>query len=337
MLARGRSVLTSGAKYSFEDIVGHSVEIRRAIDCAKRYALSEEPVLIYGPTGSGKELFAHAIHRYSNRRLGPFVAVNCAALPETLLESELFGYVAGAFTGAKPQGKRGLLEAAEGGTLFLDELGDLPMPLQGKLLRALDQKEFFKLGSSTARSCDIRLVCATNKDLNDLVVKGRFREDLYYRVSTFVVSIPALKDRPCDIPILIRHFLAQMIQGRDAAFVDDVVAQATMVAVKHSWPGNVRELQAFCRRVALFIKTGGLPKDIRAAVDVPGEAAMTRQIQKLQHAIEMVRKSESELIFSAVTLCGGNKSKAAAMLGVSRSTLWRKIKKLSANLANWSE
>ncbi|MDN5343934.1 MAG: sigma-54 dependent transcriptional regulator, acetoin dehydrogenase operon transcriptional [Clostridia bacterium] len=227
------------AKYTFNDIQGKSPALQECLEKARYFAATDLTVLITGPTGTGKELLAHAIHNASSRCLKPFVAVNCAALPKDLLESELFGYEEGAFTGARRGGKAGLLEQANGGTIFLDEIGDMPLALQAKLLRVLEEREIMRIGAERVITIDVRVIAATNQNLRELAANGSFRQDLYYRLNTFTVELPALQERPEDIPLLIAHFLKKW--GREPEQFLTPGALATLL--RYPWPGNIRELR----------------------------------------------------------------------------------------------
>ncbi|OPL08182.1 MAG: hypothetical protein AVO33_01350 [delta proteobacterium ML8_F1] len=225
------------AKYVFEDIVGEDDALQKTIEISRNVASSSSSVLILGETGTGKELFAGAIHNYSPRKNKPYIAINCATLPENLLESELFGYEGGAFTGAKKGGKLGVFERAQGGTLFLDEVGEIPLNLQARLLRALQEKEIMRVGGDAIIHVDVRIVAASNRDLNRMAEEGAFRRDLFYRLNVFSVKLPALREHKKDLPALIAHFLKELGEDRevDKSFVD--------FAGEYSWPGNVRELR----------------------------------------------------------------------------------------------
>ncbi|MCX5717993.1 MAG: sigma-54 dependent transcriptional regulator, partial [Nitrospirae bacterium] len=228
-------------RYDFEKIIGQSSEIKSLIGDVKKIAGSKSNVILFGETGTGKELFARAIHYNSLRRDKSFIPINCSAIPENLLESELFGYVKGAFTGAVTA-KRGLFEEADGGTVFLDEIGDLSQPLQAKLLRVIDDREIRPLGGVQARKVDIRFITATNKNIADMVKNGAFREDLYYRVNVVTLKLPSLRERKDDIAILTRYFLLKYSCdiGKNVQFIDD---KALNLLMDYNWPGNVRELQ----------------------------------------------------------------------------------------------
>ena len=231
------------ATYTFDAIIGESSQIRTVKALARKYAGTDAPVLILGPTGCGKELFAHAIHNASPRREKPFVCLNCGAIPRELIESELFGYESGAFTGASAKGKPGKIELAHGGTLYLDEIGDLPAGAQAALLRVLESKQVDKVGGVKSVQVEFRLVAATNRDLGEMIRQGRFREDLFYRLNAMTLTIPRLSERPTDIPLLARFFLRGL--GREGMVFSDP-AMAALQA--YSWPGNIRELKNVVER-----------------------------------------------------------------------------------------
>jgi len=320
------------AKYDFYNIVGNGLS--STVEIARSYAVSSDAnILIIGPTGSGKELFASSIHNYSIRAREPFIPVNCAALPENLLESELFGFEAGAFTGAKQHGKRGLIELAHKGTLFLDEIGEMPIALQAKLLRVIQEKEVLHIGGETLIPVDIRVVSATNSNLMEGISNKTFRADLYYRLSTLVLEIPALAKRRSDIPELIEYYLEKStIPPISRQVIRDVICQYWS---EYQWPGNVRELQNVLERVVTYIKytakenmlASALYKDLLAFLE---EASVNKW--ELPADVNFGKegrpniKISAEIIEKAMALSGGNKAKAARILGVSRSTLWRYLK-----------
>jgi PAS domain S-box-containing protein len=314
------------AKYSFADIVGRSASMRRIFQVLPEIAQSDSTALIEGPSGSGKELFARAIHNLSRRRDKRFVALNCAALPDTLLESELFGYKAGAFTDAR-QDKPGRFALAEGGTLFLDEIGDISPAMQVRLLRVLQEKTYEPLGAIKPVKMNVRIVAATNKTLDKLVRKGTFREDLFYRVHVIRLTLPSLRDRREDIPLLIEHFVGKFnrLQGKDVVGVSDEVLARLM---EHDYPGNVRELENIVEHAFVLCRGGliqlvHLPPELRGSGSgetVPGIAGMTLE------AMERV------LITDALRHNHGNRSAAARQLGINPSTLFRKAKALGIEL-----
>jgi DNA-binding NtrC family response regulator len=303
-------------------LLGSSQAMRDVNDLVLRAAASQANVLLLGPNGTGKELAARAIHRLGQRGNGPFVAVNCAALPETLLESELFGYEKGAFTGAAAS-RRGRFELAAGGTLFLDEIGDLQPPLQVKLLRAVQEKAFERLGGSQTLRPDFRLIAATNRDLRRDVIDGRFREDLFYRLFVFPIQLPALKERPEDVPLLAEHFL-RLAAARAGKRFNRLSPAARQRLVAHHWPGNVRELENCIERaVALHdgeqLEADQLQFDALSsaeASEAPGAAPLGRNA---------LADAERQAIAQALRQAGHKVANAAAALGMSRATLYRKI------------
>ncbi len=309
------------AGYSFGDIVGRSRAMRQVFELVPRIAESDSSVLIEGASGTGKELFARAMHNLSRRRKKRFVAVNCAALPDTLLESELFGYKAGAFTDARKD-KPGRFALADGGTLFLDEIGDVSPAMQARLLRVLQERVYEPLGGVEPVKTDVRLIAATNQDLTSLVEKGTFREDLFYRIHVIRLKLPALRDRREDVPLLAEHFIAKFnrLQGKDIAGLSDEVLARLM---EHDYPGNVRELEniiehAFVLCRGALIEPAHLPPQLRGATteQSPNLAGMTLQAM------------ERLLIADALRRNDGNRAAAARQLGINPSTLFRKIKSL---------
>src|SRR5512136_1049519 len=243
------------AKHTFEDIIGSAPPLARAKELARRAARTPATVLLLGESGTGKEMFAHAIHHASDRVEGPFIRVNCAAIPDSLIESALFGYEAGAFTGARPQGQRGHFEEADGGTLFLDEIADTPLAAQAKLLRALQEKEIVRVGSSSPREVDVRVIAATHADLDALVAAGEFRQDLFYRLSVMPIRIPSLRERREDIPVLARSLLARICA--EYRLVPIALApDAVDLLVHHPWKGNVREMENLLGRAVIHMQPG---------------------------------------------------------------------------------
>ena len=309
------------ARYCFDSLLGQSPAFMRAVRTARRYARTDLGVLIVGESGVGKELFAQAMHNESVRARKPFVAVNCAAFPESLLESELFGYEDGAFTGSRRGGKRGLFEAAHTGTLFLDEIGDMPLTLQTRLLRALQEREIMRLGSTTAIPVDVRVIVATHQPLREMVMEGRFREDLYYRINILRLALPALRERRTDIvPMaqrLVRSCLARMGSRLDAA---GALAPLTPHLQAYAWPGNVRELENFSERIAVFLLQFENIEDIdypELALDCP------ELFEAMPCGVPTTPLSNHRRACLALEKSGGNHALAARQLGVSRSTLWR--------------
>jgi transcriptional regulator with PAS, ATPase and Fis domain len=312
-----RRILATGhvAGARFRDILGTSPALRQAIATGTDFAATPATVLIQGETGTGKELFAQGIHNASARRDGPFVAVNCAALPGQLLESELFGYVQGAFTGASQKGKPGLFELAHGGSIFLDEIAEMDLPTQGKLLRVLQEKRVMRLGSDQVIPVDARVIAATNKNLKQLVATGSFRDDLYYRLNVLQLRLPALRQRAEDVPLLAERFLRLAATSPDAHALS---AGALRELARHAWPGNVRELQNIMARVSATLHERTVSGKLMAQLLDDSDGA----------PILAGLPSERERIGHALTQSGGRMAETARSLGISRSTLWRKMRRL---------
>jgi len=313
-------------KYNIDDIKGISEPITRLKKMALVYATTENTILITGETGTGKELFAHSIHHASTRREGPFVCINCASIPDELFESELFGYASGAFTGAQRNGKTGKIELADGGTLFLDEIGELPFRAQAKLLRVLDEKRLERIGEVLPVKVDFRLIAATNRDLHFLMDKGNFRQDLFHRLSTITMDIPPLRKRSEDIPVLVNHFL-QVGSVRGMKITDNALRSL----MSYSWPGNIRELKNALELSTCLVKKGDPIDTDQLSTHIIGEGSnafhnTARDDLKLK---KNVKTNEVRSIKSALGLCGGNKSRTAKLLGISRSSLYNKIKRYS--------
>ncbi|HXI59338.1 MAG TPA: sigma-54 dependent transcriptional regulator [Polyangia bacterium] len=312
-------------KTQIEDIVGKSGKMLEVYKLVARVAPSTATVLVNGESGTGKELVARAIHTHSPRARAAFVPVNCTALTESLLESELFGHARGAFTGAIAT-KRGLFEMANGGTLFLDEIGDMGPRMQAQLLRTLQDGEVRPVGGTESIRVDVRLVCATNKDLDEEVKAGRFREDLYFRINVITVTLPPLRDRREDIPILVAHFLSKVArrEGRPAAAMS---AEALRMLSGYGWPGNVRELQnAVERAVAVAKGNVVLPSDLPpevGGVESPRASGSGGIIEDRPTLAELERRYIALLLAE----CGGNKKKAAERLGIDRRTLYRALER----------
>ena len=319
-------------------LVGTSSAIRELFDTLVRVAPSNSSVLIQGESGTGKELVAQAVHRLSRRALGPLVAVNCAAIPEQLLESELFGHVKGAFTGAS-QTRQGRFKLADGGTIFLDEIGEMPLALQGKLLRVLQEHAIEAVGGSKPEAVDFRLIAATNKDLEVQVAKGAFRGDLFYRLNVVPLVLPPLRERRGDVQLLAAHFLARHNAGKEKPLRFSPAAIDALE--RHAWPGNVRELENLVERLAVLkgegdIDVADLPGPIRnsrsgsaAAVAIGGQipAALPPEGVDLYKVLADI---EDRLIREALERSGGNKNQAAKILGLNRTTLVEKLRKKGA-------
>jgi formate hydrogenlyase transcriptional activator len=303
----------------FEEILAHSAALRRVLDTVEQVATTDATVLVTGETGTGKELIARAIHRRSARARGPLVKVNCAAIPETLLASELFGHERGAFSGAVER-RKGRFEQAHGGTLFLDEIGELPQEMQVLLLRVLQEREFERLGGTNTLQVDVRLVAATNRDLAEEVRAGRFRSDLYYRLNVFPVHVPPLRERTADIPPLVAHF-AEKYGSRFGRKISRIDRQTLEVLQAHSWPGNVRELENTIERGVILARGGVLSID----------ATMLRETGASGTAAPAYQSEERSAIEEALTASGGKVSGddgAAKKIGLPASTLEFRIKKL---------
>jgi len=311
-------------QYSIEDIISKSPEIHKLFAILPDIAESESTVLIQGPSGSGKELFARAIHSLSPRKDKKHVVINCGTLPQQLFESELFGYVKGAFTDAKGD-KSGKLANGEGGTVFFDEIGELPLPTQVKLLRLLQQREYEPVGGTQPVKADIRIVAATNKDLKDMVAQGRFRDDLYFRLAVVKFDLPPLRKRREDIPYLVDHFI-EKFNARKGKRILSVSPEVMKILMQHEFPGNIRELEnvieyGFVICHGSVIQKEHLPAELLAAGEsapqppVAGTDPIARSIDERSRLIEVLRQT------------GGNMTKAAKELGIHRTTLWRKLRR----------
>lgn len=315
---RDKGVKGFQASYSFKDICGNSRQMNQCIHFARKYAHTDLTVLLLGETGSGKEMFAQSMHNASSRRDGPFVAVNCAALPEGILESELFGYDEGAFTGARRSGKMGLFELAHNGTIFLDEIGEMPMSLQSRLLRVLQERKVMRLGGDRVFPVNIRIFAATNQDLMGLVKEHRFREDLFYRLNVLTLKIPSLRERREDIPDLANLFL------REGGGECCLTPAALQMMAAYGWPGNARQLRHFMEKVRIICDSSV----------ISGEA-VSYVIENYEPPCEPIKDTcpspcqeiTAELLAQAMEQAGGNKTKAAKLLGIHRSTIWRYLKK----------
>jgi PAS domain S-box-containing protein len=310
-------------KDGFEGIIGRHPSMQRVYEFITSAANSDAPVIIYGESGTGKELVAAAIHRLSPRKFGPYIKVNCAALNEHLLESELFGHVKGAFTGAD-RTRIGRFEAANGGSLFLDEVGDIPLATQVKLLRVLQEKEIERVGDHRPIPVNVRIIAATNKDLRALIDKELFREDFFYRIAVLPVWAPPLRDRKDDIPLLVDHFASRMVL-RTGKPISGISQEALSVLMDYDWPGNVRELinvleYAFVTCPGGQIELHHLPQYI-----VSREKRIEKPVNTAQPG-KSVPHLRKEVILQALEECGGNRSEAARRLGISRVTLWKKMK-----------
>ena len=301
---------------SFDDIIGESKSLKASISLARRVAKTNTTVLLNGETGTGKEVFAQAIHNGSKRAEQPFVAINCSAFGKDLLESEMFGHKAGAFTGAIGD-KKGLFEVADGGTIFLDELGEMDLQLQAKLLRVLESGTFIKVGDTKEKKVDVRVVAATHKDLEKASEEGSFRLDLYYRLSVFNIKLPSLADRPEDIPLLSKHFLDLTLHQMDLEplGISDDFKEALL---KHTWKGNVRELRNVVERAVILCEGDQLNRDC-----LPFDFGLEENIS-VEDRFKL-RSLEQSHILKVLQHTGGNKTKTAALLGIGLTTLYRKM------------
>lgn len=318
-------------RYRFENLVGASPAFHKVIEAIAEVCESRASVLISGESGTGKEMVARAIHYNSSRHDGPFVAINCAAIPEGLLESELFGHVKGAFTGAVGA-RQGRFAQADGGTLFLDEVGDMPAALQAKILRVLQERSFEPVGSAQTRTTDVRILAATNRDLREAVRNGAFRSDLYYRLNVFPIEVPPLRARHEDIPLLVEHTAREL--ARQMGRPLPVFTPAALRAMQdYAWPGNVRELQNCIERAIIVAKgdsvdAGDLPQDLFTRSDSPSESV--RIPSNLDAELERLERG---FIVEALQRTAGVQVKAAELLGVSERSLWHRIKKLGISIA----
>ncbi len=315
-------------KYTFDSIIGRSDPIVQIKNEAMKASSNQFPVLITGESGTGKELFAQAIHQASNRNMYPFVRINCAAIPKDLLESELFGYDKGAFTGARSAGKPGKIELANKGTLFLDEIGDLPLDMQPKLLRVLEEKEFERVGGTRVLSSEFRLIAATNQNLEAAIKERTFRKDLFYRLNVIPIRIPPLRERVEDIVLIAEHLLEQM--ASDLTMRKIILdAEARKVLVNFEWPGNVRELSNILER-ALASMEG----DTLTCSNLPYYLHRLKEEEQEQaspNIKDAQAKAEKNAIISALEVCRNNKSSAAQRLGIHRTQLYKKMKKYNIN------
>lgn len=337
------------ARYTYRNLEGESAAFVRARDAAMRFAKTDLTALISGESGTGKELFAQAIHNASARADKPFVAVNCAAFPETLLESELFGYEEGAFTGSRKGGKRGLFETAHTGTLFLDEIGDMPLSLQTRLLRVLQEREIVRLGGTIPIPVDVRIVAATHQPLDEMIRERRFRSDLYYRINILQLTLPPLRERDADILSLAHALLGRCLLRLDCSMdAESLLAPLAARLRAYDWPGNVRELENLCERMAVFFAQysavaavqyrllemdcpelfrpralAALPAPPAPQADGPGTPAFMAPLRGYTHPAH-----DANAIAQALRACGGNRTLAAQQLGISRATLWRRMREL---------
>lgn len=318
-------------RYTFEDIIGESEPLIKTKSMANFVANGISSILIYGDTGTGKELFAQSIHNASPRRAKPFVALNCGALPATLIESNLFGYEEGAFTGAKKGGSPGAFEQANGGTIFLDEISEMELGLQTKLLRVLQEREVVRIGGLKPKKIDVRVIASTNKDLNVLIAEGKFRQDLFYRLNVVQIKIPSLKERQGDIILLARYFM----QKYNAAFgkaIEKIDPETIGILKNHNWPGNVRELQNCIEHAMNMVGRDTyelLPKHLPSYLRQESNSVKDAVVLEIKpghlNLGDALRETEKKIIKEALEVVKYKKVKAARLLGISTTTLWRKI------------
>ena len=328
-------------RYGLEGMVGNAPNMQRVFDLVRQAGPTDATVLVLGESGTGKELIANALHRLSKRAARKFVAINCAALTESLIESELFGHNKGAFTGAIDS-KIGKFEFAEGGTLFLDEIGDMPLATQAKLLRVLENREVIPVGSNTAKAIDVRIVAATNRNLQERVQSGEFREDLYYRLAVVQIDMPSLHDRVEDLPLLVDYFLQEMQERHDKQ-IASIAEPVLRVFREHTWPGNVRELRNAVETMVVLDSDGELGLDdmpimLRDQAAAFADISMPETLEPNRPAepgYELIGRTlaevEKDLLLQTLEALGGNRQKAANQLGIGERTLYRKLKEYHAD------
>ncbi|WP_246346116.1 sigma-54 interaction domain-containing protein [Sedimentibacter hydroxybenzoicus] len=319
------------ANYSFDDIITQNQKVIEMKDIALKAANSSSTILIEGESGTGKEFFAHAIHHASIRKKSPFIRINCAAIPHELLESELFGYESGAFTGAKKEGKIGKLELANGGTVLLDEISSLPFSMQAKLLRVLEEREFERIGGNAAIKVDIKVIACTNEDLDKLVEQNRFRQDLYYRLNVVKINIPPLRERIEDIELLCQDILNKQL---DIGFNSKKVSEKSILALKlYDWPGNVRELRNVLERAA-NISTGNIITMQHLPDFISEKLIFEEQKSDNKYLKDNIAKAEINAIMYALKEANGNRTEAAKILGIHRTALYKKLANYGINIKN---
>ena len=305
----------------FQGMLGRSPDMRMVFELIQKAAQSDAPVIIYGETGTGKELVAHAIHNLGKRREGPYLQLNCAALNEALLESELFGHVKGAFTGATSH-REGRFEAADGGDIFLDEIGDVPPSIQVKLLRALESKQIERVGDNRPITVDVRIITATHRNLQRLVAEGKIRQDFFFRINIIPIHLPALRERRDDLPLLVEHFM-QQLRTRSGKNLSGVSAETMELLMHHPWPGNVRELRGVLEHAFVIAETGPItPEHLPAPMKSPTGLWRARE-----RRMTSASQDEKAALVEALLKCRGNQTQAARLLGVNRVTVWHWVKK----------
>jgi transcriptional regulator with PAS, ATPase and Fis domain len=325
-----QKVISDRDENPFSKMVGKSKALQDTIQIASKAAKTDATTLILGESGTGKEICARAIHESSSRKNGPFIPVNCGAIPNSLFESELFGYEGGAFTGAEKNGKAGKIEMADGGTLFLDEVGELPFDMQVKLLRVLQENWIYRIGDSKGKTVNVRFIAATNQNLEQLIQEKRFREDLFYRLNVIQLTMPPLRNRAGDIPELMRFFLKQFANKYQVP-VPIVKPDALQVLHLYHWPGNIRELRNLCERIVILSEKQTVNKeDLSSYFQNMVQETNAPQIE-FTNSFPGKKEMERRLIEEAISWSNGNKSKAAKRLGISRVTLYNKMKKYGLN------
>lgn len=311
--------------YTFDSLIGDSDALRQAVGLARKVAQTHTTVFLTGETGTGKEVFAHAIHKAGSRAMQPFVAINCSAFGRELLESELFGYKAGAFTGAATKDKKGLFEEADKGTIFLDELGEMPIDLQAKLLRVLETGEFLKVGDSKPTRVDVRLIAATNRDLQAEIQNGHFREDLYYRISVFEIRLPSLRERKADVALLAQHFL-RLFAHKTNKKINRINGDCLHALELHAWKGNIRELKNVVERAVILCEGNTL-----SLQDLPHDFQHLTQPTPSPLSAFSLASVEKLHIQKVLNHTNGNKTKTAELLGIALTTLYRKLEEYKLN------
>lgn len=318
------------AQHTFDRLIGIDKGFREIVKFAEKVAKGDSSVLITGKSGTGKELLAEAIHNSSKRARMPFVKINCGAIPPELFESEMFGYEEGAFTGAKKTGKKGKFELADGGTVLLDEIGDMPLFMQVKLLRVLQEREIVRVGSNDVRKIDVRIIAATNKDLQSLTKEGKFREDLYYRLNVMHINIPSLKERIDDVEVLAEHLRVKLC-NKFGVYSEGISKEAIEYLKSYDWPGNVRELENVIERAINLLNAELLimPEHLPKKIIQDNKGIIINQGKQLRHVTDELEK---EIILKVLQESKGNKNEAAKKLGISRQGLYKKIKRLNLDI-----
>lgn len=315
-----------GSRFTFESIIGNSRAIEKSKDMALQVSMSKSSILLLGESGTGKELFAHSIHNASPRSNYPLIKVNCASIPSELLESELFGYEPGAFTGAGKNGKPGKFELADNSTIFLDEIGDLPLAMQAKLLRALQEKEIERVGGTKSKKLDVRIIAATNKNLEQMIKDKLFREDLFYRLNVIRITIPSLRERQSDIPILTKYLIKKLSKEMDR-FVTGISEDAMKLLASYEWPGNIRELENAIERAINLVNKEAVIDVVHLPFYIREQNSELAGMGTGEGLRDLVAQLEIKEIKNALEVSGNNKQRAAKYLGISRTNLYEKMAK----------